>query len=76
MSESVRKKGPYPSQRRDAQAARRQHAQELYESGLSLRQIAVRMNITYQAVHALLRRAGVPLRIRGGNQGAHSRHKG
>jgi DNA invertase Pin-like site-specific DNA recombinase len=73
---NARKNGSYPSQRRAAQSARRQHAQELYATGLSLRQVAVRMNITYQAVHALLKRSGVTLRLRGGNQGAHSRHKG
>jgi DNA-binding transcriptional regulator LsrR (DeoR family) len=66
----------YPSQRREAQAARRQLAVSCYEAGLSLRQIAVRMNISWQAVHAILRRAGVAMRTRGGNQGAHSRHRG
>lgn len=70
------KRKAYPSQRREAQAARRQLAIAFYESGLSLRAIAIRMNISWQAVHAILRRAGVPMRTRGGNQGAHSRHRG
>jgi transposase len=76
MSEPVRKRGPYPSQRREAQQARRALASSLYGQGHTLRQIAAMMNISYQAVHAMLRRAGVALRLRGGNQGAHSRHKG
>lgn len=71
-----RKKRAYPQQRRAAQVARRAHAKELYEQGFSLRQISVRMGISHQAVHALLRRSGVEMRLRGGNQGAHSRHKG
>jgi transposase len=71
-----KKHAPYPDQHKAARAARRAHAQELYAQGYSLRQIAVRMGITYQAVHYLLKVQSVALRPRGGNQGAHSRHKG
>jgi transposase len=71
-----KKHAPYPKQDPAARAARRAHAKELYDQGYALRQIAVRMGITYQAVHYLLKRQDVPMRPRGGNQGAHSRHKG
>jgi transposase len=71
-----KKHAPYPDQHKEARAARREHAKELYAQGYSLRQIAVRMGITYQAVHYLLNRQEVAMRPRGGNQGAHSRHKG
>ena len=54
---------------------RRSDAARLYLEGLTLRQVAVKLGITYQAVHALLKRGGVPLRPRGGSTGAHSRHK-
>lgn len=47
----------------------------LYRSGLTLRECAKRMGITYQAVHFLLKRSGEPLRGRGGNYGSHSRKK-
>ena len=76
MSESRKKYKEYPKQDPKARAARRAHAKELYKKGYALRQIAVRMGITYQAVHYLLKQQDVPMRPRGGNQGAHSRHKG
>jgi DNA-directed RNA polymerase specialized sigma24 family protein len=47
----------------------------LYERGLTLRQIADKMGVSYQAVHQTLTRAGVQFRPRGGNTGAHSRHR-
>ena len=55
--------------------ARRHTVRVLYESGLSLRMVADRICVTYQAVHALLQRSGVVLRPRGCNVGTHSRHK-
>jgi hypothetical protein len=55
--------------------ARRHTVRVLYESGLSLRMVADRIGVTYQAVHALLQRSGVVLRPRGCNVGTHSRHK-
>ena len=55
--------------------ARRHTVRVLYESGLSLRMVADRIGVTYQAVHALLQRSGVVLRTRGCNVGTHSRHK-
>jgi len=55
---------------------KRDVAKMLYvDKGLSLRDVATRMGVTYQAVHSLLKRAGVDLRGRGGNQGAHSRRR-
>jgi predicted transcriptional regulator len=62
--------------RRVAQTLRRDHARRLYEQGQTLRQIAAVMRVSYQAVHSLLRRQGVPMRPRGGNRGGHSRHAG
>lgn len=61
--------GRYPNKaRRDAVAA-------MYKAGMSIRVIATRVGTTYQAVHSLLQRMGVPLRPRGGNTGSHSRRK-
>lgn len=54
---------------------KRQIAIVLYRSGLTLRECAKRMGVTYQAVHNLLIRSGEPLRGRGGNYGSHSRKK-
>jgi predicted DNA-binding protein YlxM (UPF0122 family) len=54
---------------------RRHVAITLYESGLSLREVAAALKVTYQAIHNILVRAGVPRRGRGGNQGSHSRRK-
>jgi transposase-like protein len=54
---------------------KRQIAAMLYNSGMSLRECAERMGITFQAVYGLLKRHGVTLRGRGGNLGAHSRRK-
>jgi predicted DNA-binding protein YlxM (UPF0122 family) len=47
----------------------------MYAKGLTLRQIAEKLGVTHQAVHQQLTRAGVPMRPRGGNTGAHSRHR-
>lgn len=73
MAETKRRRD-YPQQTLEAQQARVQLAVALYKGGLNLRQIAVRLNITHQAVHRILQRSGVELRARGGNQGGHSRH--
>lgn len=55
--------------------AKRAEAVRLYATGLSIRQVALLMGITFQAVHGLLTRSGVEMRQRGGNVGAHSRHR-
>lgn len=54
---------------------KRQVAAMLYNSGFSLRTVAEKMGITFQAVYGLLKRQGVALRGRGGHQGSHSRRK-
>ena len=54
---------------------RRHTVRVLYESGLSIRDVSVRIGVSFQAVHALLKRSGVVLRPRGCNVGSHSRHK-
>ena len=61
--------GPYPN------TSRRVAVVAMYEAGLSLRQIAARIGVSFQAVHGMLRRAGVAVRDRGGNTGSHSRHR-
>ena len=55
--------------------ARRHAVRALYDAGCSLREIAARFGVRYQAVHGMLQRMGAPLRPRGGNTGGHSRHK-
>ena len=55
--------------------ARRELVKSMYEEGMTLRQIAKSLGITYQAVHSMLQRTGVTLRPRGGNTGSHSRRK-
>lgn len=54
---------------------RRQRVRELYEQGHSLRDVAQMVGTTFQAVHGMLRRMGVPIRPNGGNTGSHSRHR-
>ena len=54
---------------------RRALVKQLYESGLSVRQIAAQTGRTFQAIQSMLSRMGVPRRPRGGNQGPHSRHR-
>ncbi|MGA0134227.1 MAG: helix-turn-helix domain-containing protein [Opitutales bacterium] len=54
---------------------RRTQIRRLYAAGLTLRQIGAALDVTYQAVHSMLERMGVPRRPRGGNQGAHSRRR-
>jgi hypothetical protein len=39
----------------------------LYESGLSLTEVAVARGVTHEAIRATLKREGVPLRRKGGN---------
>jgi transposase len=56
-------------------AMRRVVVSSLYESGMSIREIASIVGTTFQAVHSLLRRMGVQMRSRGGSTGRHSRHK-
>lgn len=56
-------------------ATRRKIVVALYEKGLSIREVAKLLGITFQAVHAMLLRSGVTPRPRGGNTGSHSRHK-
>ncbi len=55
--------------------ARRIGVIAMYEAGMSLRQIGTRLGISFQAVHAMLLRAGVQMRGKGGNTGSHSRHR-
>lgn len=54
--------------------ARRERVIQLYQMGLSMRDVAREVNVTFQAVHSMLVRAGVYRRPRGGNSGTHSRH--
>jgi transposase len=54
---------------------RRASVQRLYTEGMTLRAIAKRYGVSYQAIHIMLCRMGVPRRPRGGNQGSHSRRR-
>ena len=54
---------------------RRDRVKQLYRSGLSVRQIAKEIGVSFQAVHSMLERMGIPRRQRGGNTGSHSRHR-
>jgi len=60
---------------RPIQNERRRQIKRLYATGLTLRQIGAALGVTYQAVHSMLERMGVPRRPRGGNQGSHSRRR-
>lgn len=60
---------------RKANELRRTRVRDLYESGLSIRQVAAHVGTSYQAVQAMLKRIGIQRRPPGGNQGSHSRHK-
>lgn len=55
--------------------AKRQKVADLYLSGLTVREVAREVGVTFQAVHSMLVRMGVSLRPRGGNNGPHSRHR-
>jgi DNA invertase Pin-like site-specific DNA recombinase len=55
--------------------ARRALVAKLYEQGYTIRAIAEALAVSYQNVHKLLEKAGVPRRPRGGNTGNHSRHR-
>ena len=54
---------------------RRRVVATLYQSGLSMRDIAAIVGVSFQAVQSLCKRMGLPVRPPGGNQGAHSRHE-
>ena len=56
-------------------AIRRAKVRALYRSGLSLRDVAHEVGVTFQAVHRMLVRMGEPIRKNGGNTGSHSRHR-
>ena len=61
---------------RRTHAEKREMVERLYVTeGLSIRQVAERMGVTFQAVQSMLARHNIPRRARGGNQGSHSRHR-
>lgn len=66
---------PRPKGNRGLQAVRRQQMKAMYLSGMKLRDIAIVMHCTFQSVHQVLTRMGVPMRPRGGNTGPHSRRR-
>lgn len=55
--------------------ARRELVGSMYQSGMTLREVGKSLGISYQAVYSLLKRAGIPVRPRGGSTGSHSRHR-
>lgn len=54
---------------------RRNQVRDLYLSGLTVRAVADKVGVTFQAVQSMLTRMGVPRRPRGGNTGSHSRRR-
>ena len=61
---------------RRTHAEKREMVERLYVTeGLSIRQVAERMGVTFQAVQSMLARHNIPRRPRGGNNGPHSRHR-
>ncbi len=54
---------------------RRTQVRDLYLSGLTVRAVADKVGVTFQAVQSMLDRMGVPRRPRGGNTGSHSRRR-
>jgi transposase len=54
---------------------RRNQVRDLYLSGLTVRAVADKVGVTFQAVQSMLDRMGVPRRPRGGNTGSHSRRR-
>jgi transposase len=54
---------------------RRNQVRDLYLSGLTVRAVADKVGVTFQAVQSMLNRMGVPRRPRGGNTGSHSRRR-
>ncbi len=67
--------GYFPNTGNKPNEEKRQIVRMLYNTGLSTRQVAERMGVTFQAVHSMLRRSGVQLRGHGGSTGSHSRRK-
>lgn len=67
--------GYFPNTGNKPNDEKRQIVRMLYNSGLSVRQVSLRMGVTFQAVHSMLQRMGVTLRPSGGSTGTHSRRK-
>lgn len=74
-SNQKRKRERFSHTGRRPNEERRQAVLTLYQSGLSIRDVAKLIGVTPQAVQSLLHRMGAERRPRGGNQGAHSRHR-
>jgi transposase-like protein len=68
MTEEARHLGNFPN------TEKRERVIDMYDSGMTMRQIAAKIGVSHQAVHQMLWRAGHPRRMRGGNTGTHSRH--
>jgi transposase len=73
MTRTKRTKPPMALTGNQPNDDRRRAVIALYQSGLALRECAAALKVSFQAVHQILQRAGVPRRGRGGNQGSHSR---
>jgi len=68
MTKETRHLGNFPN------TEKRERVIDMYDSGMTMRQIAAKIGVSHQAVHQMLWRAGHPRRMRGGNTGTHSRH--
>jgi DNA invertase Pin-like site-specific DNA recombinase len=54
---------------------KRQIVRMLYNSGLPMRVVADRMGVSFQAVHSMLHRMGLPVRGHGGMVGSRRKKK-
>ena len=75
MTEKKVRFGYFPHTGNKPNDEKRQIVKMLYNSGLSMRQVADRMGVTFQAVHSMLHRMGATVRDSGGSMGSHSRRK-
>lgn len=75
MTEKKVRFGYFPHTGNKPNDEKRQIVRMLYNSGLSMRQVADRMGVTFQAVHSMLHRMGAVVRDSGGSTGSHSRRK-
>jgi hypothetical protein len=75
MTEKKVRFGYFPHTGNKPNDEKRQIVRMLYNSGLSMRQVADRMGVSFQAVHSMLHRMGAVVRDAGGSTGSHSRRK-
>ena len=75
MTEKKVRFGYFPNTGNKPNDEKRDVVKMLYYSGLSVRQVADRMGVSFQAIHSMLHRMGATVRKPGGSMGSHSRRK-